>query len=125
MCFLSLRNPSGVEVHYAVTFDGEAISNATWDLINLHSNKVEDNSFMDIEDNPTVVYTISDFQDYIAEILQKNALLENTSLILDPNSLQLINGESYDSSALWITKKNHKHDGVAVGFALILTRSSQ
>lgn len=95
MCFLSLRNPSGVEVHYAVTFDGEAISNATWDLINLHSNKVEDNSFMDIEDNPTVVYTISDFQDYIAEILQKNALLENTSLILDPNSLQLINGESY------------------------------
>ncbi|XP_021255788.1 interphotoreceptor matrix proteoglycan 2 isoform X2 [Numida meleagris] len=82
---------SGVEVHYAVTFDGEAISNATWDLINLHSNKVEDNSFMGIEDNPTVVYTISDFQDYIAEILQKNALLENTSLTLDPNSLQLIN----------------------------------
>ncbi|NXI64779.1 IMPG2 protein, partial [Anseranas semipalmata] len=89
--FSSPEEDSGVEVHYAVTFDGEAISNATWDLINLHSNKVEDNSFMDIEDNPTVVYTISDFQDYIAEILQKNALLENTSLILDPNSLQLIN----------------------------------
>lgn len=84
---------SGVEVHYAVTFDGKAISNATWDLINLHSNKVEDNSFMDIEDNPTVVYTISDFQDYVAELLQKNALFENTSLSLDPNSLQLINGE--------------------------------
>ncbi|NWR89775.1 IMPG2 protein, partial [Furnarius figulus] len=82
---------SGVEVHYAVTFDGKAISNATWDLINLHSNKVEDNSFMGIEDNPTVVYTISDFRDYIAEILQKNALLENTSLSLDPDSLQLTN----------------------------------
>ncbi|NXE12026.1 IMPG2 protein, partial [Lophotis ruficrista] len=82
---------SGVEVHYAVTFDGKAISNATWDLINLHSNKVEDNSFMGIEDNPTVVYTISDFRDYIVEILQKNALLENTSLSLDPNSLQLTN----------------------------------
>ncbi|KFO08578.1 Interphotoreceptor matrix proteoglycan 2, partial [Balearica regulorum gibbericeps] len=82
---------SGVEVHYAVTFDGKAISNATLDLINLHSNKVEDNSFMGIEDNPTVVYTISDFRDYIAEILQKNALLENTSLSLDPNSLQLTN----------------------------------
>ncbi|KFQ67306.1 Interphotoreceptor matrix proteoglycan 2, partial [Phaethon lepturus] len=82
---------SGVEVHYAVTFDGKAISNATWDMINLHSNKVEDNSFMGIEDNPTVVYTISDFRDYIAEILQKNALLENTSLSLDPNSLQLTN----------------------------------
>uniref|UniRef100_G1NNH9 Interphotoreceptor matrix proteoglycan 2 n=1 Tax=Meleagris gallopavo TaxID=9103 RepID=G1NNH9_MELGA len=89
--FSSPEEDSGVEVHYAVTFDGEAISNATWDLINLHSNKVEDNSFMGIEDNPTVVYTISDFQDYIAEILQKNALLENTSLTLDPNSLQLIN----------------------------------
>ncbi|OXB83300.1 UNVERIFIED_CONTAM: hypothetical protein H355_001737, partial [Colinus virginianus] len=89
--FSSSEEDSGVEVHYAVTFDGEAISNATWDLINLHSNKVEDNSFMDIEDNPTVVYTISDFQDYIAEILQKNALLDNTSLTLDPNSLQLIN----------------------------------
>uniref|UniRef100_U3JVG3 Interphotoreceptor matrix proteoglycan 2 n=1 Tax=Ficedula albicollis TaxID=59894 RepID=U3JVG3_FICAL len=77
--------------HYAVTFDGKAISNATWDLINLHSNKVEDNSFMGIEDNPTVVYTISDFRDYIAEILQKNALLENASISLDPNSLQLTN----------------------------------
>ncbi|NWV20171.1 IMPG2 protein, partial [Origma solitaria] len=99
---------SGVEVHYAVTFDGKAISNATWDLINLHSNKVEDNSFMGIEDNPTVVYTISDFRDYIAEILQKNALLENASLSLDPNSLQLTNVKeilhptSEDSS--WITE---------------------
>ncbi|NXT86633.1 IMPG2 protein, partial [Anhinga rufa] len=37
------------------------------------------------------VYTISDFRDYIAEILQKNALLENSSLSLDPNSLQLTN----------------------------------
>ncbi|NXS18329.1 IMPG2 protein, partial [Mystacornis crossleyi] len=82
---------SGVEVHYAVTFDGKAMSNATWDLINLQSNKVEDNSFMGIEDNPTVVYTISDFRDYIAEILQKNALLENASMTLDPDSLQLTN----------------------------------
>ncbi|NXH72158.1 IMPG2 protein, partial [Hydrobates tethys] len=89
--YSSPEDDSGVEVHYAVTFDGQAISNATWDLINLHSNKVEDDSFTGIEDNPTVVYTISDFRDYIAEILQKNALLENTSLSLDPNSLQLTN----------------------------------
>ncbi|NXA47233.1 IMPG2 protein, partial [Nothocercus julius] len=99
---------SGVEVHYAVTFDGKAISNATWDLINLHSNKVEDNSFMDIEDNPTVVYTISDFQDYIAEILQKNAFLENASLTLDPSSLQLINMKEIIQPAAedpsWITE---------------------
>uniref|UniRef100_A0A8C9NUN3 Interphotoreceptor matrix proteoglycan 2 n=1 Tax=Serinus canaria TaxID=9135 RepID=A0A8C9NUN3_SERCA len=99
---------SGVEVHYAVTFDGKAISNATWDLINLHSNKVEDNSFMGIEDNPTVVYTISDFRDYIAEILQKNALLENVSISLDPNSLQLTNVKeilhSTSGDPSWITE---------------------
>ncbi|NWY94992.1 IMPG2 protein, partial [Loxia curvirostra] len=99
---------SGVEVHYAVTFDGKAISNATWDLINLHSNKVEDNSFMGIEDNPTVVYTISDFRDYIAEILQKNALLENASISLDPNSLQLTNVKeilhSTSGDPSWITE---------------------
>ncbi|NXE45821.1 IMPG2 protein, partial [Casuarius casuarius] len=99
---------SGVEVHYAVTFDGKAISNATWYLINLHSNKVEDNSFMGIEDNPTVVYTISDFQDYIAEILQKNTLLVNASLTLDPNSLQLINMKEIIQPAAedpsWITE---------------------
>ncbi|NXX25544.1 IMPG2 protein, partial [Nicator chloris] len=99
---------SGVEVHYAVIFDGKAISNATWDLINLHSNKVEDNSFMGIEDNPTVVYTISDFRDYIAEILQKNALLENASISLDPNSLQLTNVKEILQPTLedpsWITE---------------------
>ncbi|KFQ30410.1 Interphotoreceptor matrix proteoglycan 2 [Mesitornis unicolor] len=99
---------SGVEVHYAVTFDGKAISNATWDLINLHFNKVEDNAFMGIEDNPTVVYTFSDFRDYIAEILQKNALLGNTSLSLDPNSLQLTNVKEIVHSApedpSWITE---------------------
>lgn len=75
-----------------MVFDGEAISNATWDLINLQSNKVEDNAFLEMEDNPTVVYTVSDFRNYIAEILHKNALLENASLNLDPDSLQLING---------------------------------
>ncbi|XP_009991649.1 PREDICTED: interphotoreceptor matrix proteoglycan 2 [Chaetura pelagica] len=89
--FSSPEDDSGVQVHYAVTFDGKAISNATWDLINLHSNKVEDNSFAGVEDDPATVYTISDFRDYIAEILQRNALLGNASLSLDPNSLQLTN----------------------------------
>lgn len=88
----SLKLFSGVEVLYSVFFDGEAISNATWDLINLQSNKVEDNAFMEIEDNPTVVYTVSDFRHFIAEILHKNSLLDNASLILDPDSLQLISG---------------------------------
>uniref|UniRef100_A0A670IMB1 Interphotoreceptor matrix proteoglycan 2 n=1 Tax=Podarcis muralis TaxID=64176 RepID=A0A670IMB1_PODMU len=89
---------SGVEALYTVVFDGEAISNATWDLINLQSNKVEDNAFLEMEDNPTVVYTVSDFRNYIAEILHKNALLENASLNLDPDSLQLINVKEVFSS---------------------------
>ncbi|XP_068273573.1 interphotoreceptor matrix proteoglycan 2 [Nyctibius grandis] len=107
--YSSPEEDSGVEVHYAVTFDGKALRNATWDLINLHSNKVEDNSFMGIEDNPTVVYTISDFRDYIAEILQKDALLENTSLSLDPDSLQLTNVKEVLHSTLedpsWTTEQ--------------------
>ncbi|XP_077198220.1 interphotoreceptor matrix proteoglycan 2 isoform X2 [Paroedura picta] len=97
--FRSPEDDSGVEVLYSVFFDGEAISNATWDLINLQSNKVEDNAFMEIEDNPTVVYTVSDFRHYIAEILHKNALLDNASLILDPDSLQLIRVKEVISTA--------------------------
>ncbi|XP_054829915.1 interphotoreceptor matrix proteoglycan 2 [Eublepharis macularius] len=97
--FRSPEDDSGVEVLYSVFFDGEAISNATWDLINLQSNKVEDNAFMEIEDNPTVVYTVSDFRHYIAEILHKNSLLDNASLILDPDSLQLISVKEVISSA--------------------------
>lgn len=68
------------------------MSNAIWDWINLQPNKVEQNSFAEIEDNSTVVYTDSDFRHYIAEILHKNILFENASLSLDSGSLQLING---------------------------------
>ncbi|XP_021573197.1 interphotoreceptor matrix proteoglycan 2 [Carlito syrichta] len=91
---LDFRSPkehdSGVDVHYAVTFNGEAISNTTWDLISLHSNKVENHGLMELDDKPTVVYTISNFRDYIAETLQQNFLLGNSSLNPDPDSLQLL-----------------------------------
>ncbi|XP_004675530.1 PREDICTED: interphotoreceptor matrix proteoglycan 2 [Condylura cristata] len=85
------ENGSGIEVHYAVTFNGEAISNTTWDLISLHSNKVENHGLVELDDKPTVVYTISNFRDYIAESLHQNFLLGNSSLHLDPDTLQLIN----------------------------------
>ncbi|XP_064129108.1 interphotoreceptor matrix proteoglycan 2 isoform X1 [Loxodonta africana] len=84
-------NGSGVDVHYAVTFNGEAISNTTWDLISLHSNKVENHGLVELDDKPTAVYTISNFRDYIAETLHRNFLLGNSSLNPDPASLQLIN----------------------------------
>ncbi|ELK11377.1 Interphotoreceptor matrix proteoglycan 2 [Pteropus alecto] len=82
---------SGIDVHYAVTFNGEAISNTTWDLISLHSNKVENHGLVELDDKPTAVYTISNFRDYIAETLHQNFLLGNSSLNPDPESLQLIN----------------------------------
>ncbi|KAM6223990.1 interphotoreceptor matrix proteoglycan 2 [Rhynchocyon petersi] len=85
------ENGSGVDVHYTVTFNGEAISNTTWDLISLHSNKVENHGLVELDDKPTAVYTISNFRDYIAETLHQNFLLGNSSLIPDPDSLQLIN----------------------------------
>uniref|UniRef100_A0A8D2DBL6 Interphotoreceptor matrix proteoglycan 2 n=1 Tax=Sciurus vulgaris TaxID=55149 RepID=A0A8D2DBL6_SCIVU len=81
---------SGIDVHYAVTFNGEAISNTTWDLISLHSNKVENHGLVELNDKPTAVYTISNFRDYIAETLHQNFLLGNSSLNPDPDSLQLI-----------------------------------
>uniref|UniRef100_A0A673TSG1 Interphotoreceptor matrix proteoglycan 2 n=1 Tax=Suricata suricatta TaxID=37032 RepID=A0A673TSG1_SURSU len=85
---LSIR--SGIDVHYAVTFNGEAISNTTWDLISLHSNKVENHGLVEMNDKPTAVYAISNFRDYIAETLHQNFLLGNSSLNPDPDSLQLI-----------------------------------
>uniref|UniRef100_A0A8C5YJ03 Interphotoreceptor matrix proteoglycan 2 n=1 Tax=Microcebus murinus TaxID=30608 RepID=A0A8C5YJ03_MICMU len=85
------ENGSGIDVQYAVTFNGQAISNTTWDLISLHSNKVENHGLVELDDKPTAVYTISNFRDYIAETLHQNFLLGNTSLNPDPDSLQLIN----------------------------------
>ncbi|XP_031220576.1 interphotoreceptor matrix proteoglycan 2 isoform X2 [Mastomys coucha] len=85
------ENDSGIDVHYAVTFNGEAISNTTWDLISLHSNKVENHGLVELDDKPTAVYTISNFRDYIAETLHQNFLMGNSSLNPDPKSLQLIN----------------------------------
>uniref|UniRef100_A0A8C3WI62 Interphotoreceptor matrix proteoglycan 2 n=1 Tax=Catagonus wagneri TaxID=51154 RepID=A0A8C3WI62_9CETA len=84
------ENGSGIDVHYEVTFNGEAISNTTWDLISLHSNKVENHGLVEPDDKPTAVYTISNFRDYIAETLHQNFLLGSSSLNPDPYSLQLI-----------------------------------
>ncbi|XP_039079954.1 interphotoreceptor matrix proteoglycan 2 [Hyaena hyaena] len=85
------ENGSGIDVHYAVTFNGEAISNTTWDLISLHSNKVENHGLVELDDKPTAVYAISNFRDYIAETLHQNFLSGNSSLNPDPDSLRLIN----------------------------------
>ncbi|KAM4700079.1 interphotoreceptor matrix proteoglycan 2 isoform 2-T2 [Discoglossus pictus] len=90
----------GVEVQYAVIFDGDAdaISNATLDLMNLQSNKVDDTSFFDIEDDTAAVYTTGGFRDYVLEALHKQSLLGNNTLDLYPDSLQLLNVKSVPSN---------------------------
>ncbi|XP_065115856.1 interphotoreceptor matrix proteoglycan 2 [Paramisgurnus dabryanus] len=88
-----------VVVHYAVVLegDGAGISNETMDYINLHSNKVE-NSFTDPEELPTVVYTITDFRNYITEALHREYFVGNSTLDVDPESLQLKNVETLPPS---------------------------
>uniref|UniRef100_A0A6P8RBM4 Interphotoreceptor matrix proteoglycan 2 n=1 Tax=Geotrypetes seraphini TaxID=260995 RepID=A0A6P8RBM4_GEOSA len=91
------KGRGGVEVHYTVTFDGDAetISNATLDLINLHSNKVEVNNIVEGEDHPTAIYTINDFRGYITDALFKKTSAGNITMALDPHSLRLITGPGF------------------------------
>uniref|UniRef100_A0A673XIF0 SEA domain-containing protein n=1 Tax=Salmo trutta TaxID=8032 RepID=A0A673XIF0_SALTR len=86
----SSRGMLSVVVHYAVTLevDGAGISNETMDYINLQSNVVE-KSYRDAVERPTVVYTITDFRNYITEALHKENFMSNTTLDVDPDSLQL------------------------------------
>ncbi|XP_073700920.1 interphotoreceptor matrix proteoglycan 2 [Garra rufa] len=84
-----------VVVHYAVVLEGDdaGISNETMDYINLHSNMVE-NSFTDPDEQPTVSYTITGFRNYISEVFQQQNFIRNTTLEVDPESLQLENVET-------------------------------
>ncbi|KAJ8351886.1 hypothetical protein SKAU_G00233620 [Synaphobranchus kaupii] len=81
-----------VVVHCAVTLEVDGgISKETLDYINLQSNLVG-NSYTELDERPTVVYTITDFRNYITEALHKENFIGNTTLAVDPNTLQLENG---------------------------------
>lgn len=90
-------------VHYAIVLegDGAGINNETMDYITLQSNTVE-KSYTEPEEVPTVVYTITDFRNYITEALHKENLGNNgnSTLNVDPDSLQLENGKTC-SRTLW------------------------
>ncbi|XP_069828549.1 interphotoreceptor matrix proteoglycan 2 [Dendropsophus ebraccatus] len=88
-----------LQVHYAVIFEGDAdaINNATLDLMNLHSNKIEDTSLNEIEDNPTAVYTVSSFRNYIIDAINKQILVGEGTLDIDADSLQLVNVKTVPS----------------------------
>ncbi|KAM4538092.1 uncharacterized protein impg2b [Fundulus diaphanus] len=76
-----------VQVHYAVILEVEVdsggISDDTRDFITLQNNQVE-RSYLGAAEEPTVIYTITDFRNFITEALHKDNFLTNSSLdILD------------------------------------------
>ncbi|XP_051910143.1 interphotoreceptor matrix proteoglycan 2-like isoform X2 [Hippocampus zosterae] len=81
-----------VHVHYAITLaaSGEGISNATMDFIRQQNNLVE-KSYPAAAEEPTVVYTITDFRNYITEALRKDNVLTNSSLGTRSDPLPLEN----------------------------------
>ncbi|XP_066444808.1 interphotoreceptor matrix proteoglycan 2 [Eleutherodactylus coqui] len=88
-----------LQVHYAVIFEGDAdaISSATLDLMNLHSNQIEDTSLNYIQDNPTAVYTVSSFRNYMVDALKKQILKRDVTLDINADSLQLVNVKTVPS----------------------------
>uniref|UniRef100_A0A665U520 SEA domain-containing protein n=1 Tax=Echeneis naucrates TaxID=173247 RepID=A0A665U520_ECHNA len=70
-----------VLVHYAITLEVDAggISNETLDFISFKNNMVEKN-YPGAAEQPTVVYTITDFRNYITEALHKDNFMTNSSL---------------------------------------------
>ncbi|XP_030008383.1 interphotoreceptor matrix proteoglycan 2-like isoform X2 [Sphaeramia orbicularis] len=69
-----------VLVHYAITLavDSGGIANETLDFITLQNNLVEKN--YGSWEQPTAVYTITDFRNYITEALHKDNYMTNSSL---------------------------------------------
>lgn len=82
-------------VHYTIVLQGDVagINNETMTDITLESNQVE-KSYTEPEELPTVVYTVTDLRHYITQALHKESHGNNgnTSLDVDPDSLQLENG---------------------------------
>ncbi|KAF5896084.1 interphotoreceptor matrix proteoglycan 2-like, partial [Clarias magur] len=85
-----------VVVHYAIVLEGDVagIIDETVTNITLQSNQVE-KFHTGQEELPTVVYTVTDLRNYINQALSKKSHGNNgnTSLEVDPDSLQLQNVE--------------------------------
>lgn len=80
-------------MHYAITLevDSNGITNNTLDFISRQNNLVEKN-YPGAAEQPTVVYTITDFRNYITEALHKDSFMTNSTLELQPDSMQPDNG---------------------------------
>lgn len=72
-----------VLVHYAITLEVEndGLANDTLDFITLQNNLVEKN-YPAAAEQPTIVYTITDFRNYITEALHKdNGNVDNGTVL--------------------------------------------
>uniref|UniRef100_A0A3Q2PA00 SEA domain-containing protein n=1 Tax=Fundulus heteroclitus TaxID=8078 RepID=A0A3Q2PA00_FUNHE len=82
-----------VQVHYAVILelevDSGGISADTRDFITLQNNQVE-RSYLGAAEEPTVIYTITDFRNFITEALHKDNFLTNSSLDILDNGTWLV-----------------------------------
>lgn len=88
-------------MHYAITLevDEGGIANDTLDFITLQNNLVEKN-YPGAAEQPTVVYTITDFRNYITEALHKDHFMANDSSMetpLDTSKQQLDDGLATDN----------------------------
>lgn len=74
-------------MHYAITLEvgSDGIVNHTLDFISRQSNLVEKN-YPGAAEQPTAVYTITDFRNYITEALHKDSFMTNSSLELPPEN---------------------------------------
>nr|XP_019956153.1 PREDICTED: interphotoreceptor matrix proteoglycan 2 [Paralichthys olivaceus] len=65
----------GLVIDYAVTVavDAAGVSNEQLDYLTLQSNRVE-NSYHEVKERPTVVYTISEVKNFVTEALHNNEL---------------------------------------------------
>ncbi|XP_076021959.1 interphotoreceptor matrix proteoglycan 2-like [Genypterus blacodes] len=70
-----------VLVHYAISLevDSNGISNETMDFITTQNKLVEKN-YPGGPEQPTIIYTITDFRNYITEALHKDNFITNSSL---------------------------------------------
>uniref|UniRef100_A0A3Q3A2F1 Titin homolog n=1 Tax=Kryptolebias marmoratus TaxID=37003 RepID=A0A3Q3A2F1_KRYMA len=94
-----------VQVHYAIILevevDGGGVSGDTLDFIALQNNVVEKN-YAGAAEQPTAIYTIIDFRNFITEALHKDDFLTNSSLENAENVLPSVKptskpGDAYDS----------------------------
>ncbi|XP_070831339.1 interphotoreceptor matrix proteoglycan 2 [Chaetodon trifascialis] len=86
----------GVVVDYAVTVvvDGAGVSTEQLDYLTLQSNRVE-NSYREVMEHPTVIYTISEVKNYGTEALHLDKL-ESVSEV--PDSVNAADGATINAS---------------------------